>query len=284
MHRRTFGSEKALIPHLLLTAVNAASDGGFEPPSINDFYPAAVLFAGTPFALNRIMLIRLLVTAVLALLLWLGTRNMKLVPGRAQVLLEFILTFVRSSIIIDTLGEKDGRRFMAPLMTYFFLILGMNITGIVPPLLIAGTSLIGLPLILALSSYVLMIYSGIKEHGVGHYFRKELFLPGVAWPLHILLVPIELLSTFILRPITLTLRLLMNMVAGHLMLALCFAATQFFLFTLLPSGNFLGLLGVGTFAFGTVWMVFEIFVAALQAYVFTFLAAIYIQMSLASEH
>ncbi len=230
------------------------------------------------------MLIRLLITALLMLLLWLGTRRMRVVPTRAQVMTEFLLGFVRNNIVIETLGEKDGKRFMVPLMTMFFLILGLNLTGIVPLLNIAGTSVIGTPLFLAVVSYVIFVYAGIKKHGVGSYFKTSLFPSGVPWPLYIVVAPIELISTFVLRPVTLTLRLLMNMVAGHLLLVLCFAATHFFFFTLLANGDFLGLLGVGTLAFGAAFTVFELLVAVLQAYVFTFLAAVYIQLSLADEH
>ena len=76
----------------------------------------------------------------------------------------------------------------------------------------------------------------------------------------------------------------MNLVAGHMLLVLCFTATHFFFFTVLAQGNLLGLLGIGTFAFGVVFTVFELFVAALQAYVFAILTAIYIQLSVAEEH
>lgn len=258
-------------------------DGGFHGPSLAEFYPEAILFAGTPFELNRLMLIRIVVVVALVLLLWLGTRNMKIVPGRGQAALEFILNFVRKGIVIDTLGEKDGKRFMPILMTFFFLILGMNITGVIPPFLLAGTSVAGLPILLAVIAWVMMVYAGLRRNG-WKYLKNSLFLPGVPWPLYFLLTPIELVSTFILRPVTLFLRLLMNMVAGHMLLVLCFSATQFFLFTVLADGNFIGLLGIGTFGFGVVFTFFEIFVAALQAYVFTFLATIYIQMSLAEEH
>lgn len=268
-----------LLPHSVI-----ADGSGFVGPSIDDFFPPTVLFAGTPFALNRIMLIRLLVVAALLVLLWLGTRRMKVVPGRGQVITEFLLGFVRKDIVIDTLGEKDGKRFMPVLMTFFFLILGMNITGVIPGLQVAGTAVIGLPLIMALVSYVLYVYAGIRRHGLLHYLKKTLFLPGVPWPLYILLTPIEIFSTFILQPITLTLRLLMNMVAGHMLLVLCYSATQFFFFTVLASGNFTGLLGVGSFAFGVLFIVFELFTEVLQAYVFTFLATIYIQLALADEH
>jgi F-type H+-transporting ATPase subunit a len=76
----------------------------------------------------------------------------------------------------------------------------------------------------------------------------------------------------------------MNMVAGHMLLTLCFLATNFFFVTLLAGGNFFGLLGIGTLAFGIVFVVLELFIAGLQAYVFTILTAIYIQLALADEH
>ena len=256
---------------------------GFEPPTINDFFPAAVLFKGTPFELNRIMLIRLLVVALLVLWLWLGTRSMKLIPGRGQVLTEFLLGFVRKNIAIDTLGERDGKRWLPVIMTMFFLVLGENITSIIPGLQIAGTAVIGLPIVLAVIAWVLFIYAGFRKLG-WTYLKNALFLPGVPWPLYFLLTPLEILSTFIVRPITLTLRLLMNMVSGHLLLTLVFAATQYFLFTLLAGGQLIGLIGVGTVVFGIVYLAFEIFVAALQAYVFAFLTAIYIQLATAEEH
>jgi F-type H+-transporting ATPase subunit a len=229
------------------------------------------------------MLIRLLTVAILALILWLGTRRMKIVPSRAQVAFEYVIGFVRNNIVIDTLGEKDGKRFMPILMTMFFVVMAMNITGVVPPLLIPGTSVIGVPVVLAIVAYVLFIYAGVRKHS-WRFFTNALFLPGVPWPLYFLLTPVELFSTFILRPITLTLRLLMNVIAGHMLLVLCFSATSFFFFTVLANGQLIGLLGVGTAVFGIAFTVLELFVAVLQAYVFTILTAIYIQMAVADEH
>jgi F-type H+-transporting ATPase subunit a len=243
-----------------------------------------VLFIGTPFEMNRILIIRMLIVVILVLIFWLGTRNLKVIPGRAQVAFEFITGFVRNSIIIDTLGEKNGRRFMPLLFTIFFLTLGLNLTGVIPGLQIASTGLIGMPIIMAVVAYVVFIYAGLKQHGL-KYFKNQLILPGVPLPLVPFLALLEFLSTFILRPITLTLRLTMNMVAGHMLLVLCFLATNFFFFTVLgQQGNPLGFLGIGTFAFGIAFTLLELFVAALQAYVFTILTAIYIQFSLADEH
>ena len=229
------------------------------------------------------MIIRLLAVAVLVLLLWLGTRRMKVVPSRGQAAAEFLLLFVRNNIVIETLGEKDGKRFMPLIMSIFFLLLAVNLTGVIPGLQIAGSATIGLPIVLAIVAYVVFIYAGIKRFGVGRYFKNQLFPAGVPWPLYILLTPVEFLSTFILRPITLTLRLLMNMVAGHMLLVLCFTATEFF-FLILADGQLIGLLGVGTFAFGIVFTLLELFVAVLQAYVFAILTAIYIQLSISSDH
>ena len=266
-----------------LPFVTADDPGEFHGPSIDEFFPGGILFVGTPFEMNRIIIIRLLAVAVLILLLWLGTRRMSLVPSRGQAAAEFILTFVRNNIVIETLGEKDGKRFMPLIMSIFFLVLANNLTGVIPGLQIAGSATIGLPIVLAIVAYVVFIYAGIKKHGVGRYFKTQLFPAGVPWPLYILLTPVEFVSTFILRPITLTLRLLMNMVAGHMLLVLCFTATEFF-FIVLANGQLIGLLGVGTFAFGIVFTLLELFVAVLQAYVFAILTAIYIQLSLAGDH
>ncbi|MEY5023746.1 MAG: synthase subunit, partial [Actinomycetota bacterium] len=107
------------------------------------------------------------------------------------------------------------------------------------------------------------------------------FPAGVPKAFYTLVTPIEFLSTFILRPVTLALRLLMNMIAGHLLLVLCFSATQFFFF---EADGFFKLFGAGTLLFGFAFTVFEILVAVLQAYVFTLLTTVYIQLALADEH
>lgn len=217
---------------------------------------------------------------LLIVLFWLGTRRMKLVPGRGQSLAEMALDVVRVNIAEDLLGKKDGRRFLPLLTTIFFTTLAMNIPGIIPGMNVAGTSLVGLPIVMAVVAYVTFIYAGLRKHP-GTFLKNSFFPPGVPWPIYIIVTPIEFFSIFILRPITLALRLLMNMVAGHLLLVLCFSATSWFLF---EAPSFLKLFGIGTFAFGFVFSLFEILVAVLQAYVFTLLTTVYIQLALAEEH
>jgi F-type H+-transporting ATPase subunit a len=270
---------------LLANALNllvpmSTDDGGFHGPSINEFFPGGLFFEGTLFEINRITLVRIVAVVALLIVFWLGTRRMSVVPGRFQSLVEMGLDLVRVNIAEDLLGKKDGRRFLPLLTSIFFMVLFMNLTGVVPFLNIAGTSVIGVPLVLAITAYAVFIYAGVKK-SPKNFFKNSLFPSGVPWPVYIIVTPIEFISTFVIRPITLTLRLMMNMIVGHLLLVLFFAATQFFVVQL---GGWYTLLGVGSLAFGLVFTLFEILVAVLQAYVFALLTAVYIQLAVAEEH
>ncbi len=263
-----------------LIAKTAENDGGFHPPSILEFFPPVVLFEGTPFAMTRITIIQIIATIALVLIFWLGTRRMKLVPGRFQSVVEMGLDFVRNGIAHDLLGRKDGNRFLPILSTIFFMILFMNLTGIIPGLQVAGTAIIAVPLLLAVVSYVTFIYAGLKKSP--KKFLRNSFAPsGIPVFLVWFVAILEFISTFLIRPVTLTLRLLMNMMVGHLMLVLFFSATWFFFFT---AGGFWAVLGAGTLAFGFAFTLFEILVAVLQAYIFAILTAVYIQLAIADEH
>lgn len=272
--------EPALFNLTATSIAQTAEDGPvFHGPSINDFFPE-VLFNIAGIPVTRIHLIQFLATIAIVLIFWLGTRRMRVVPGRFQSIVEMGLDFVRVNIAEDLLGKKDGRRFLPILTTIFFMVLFMNITGIIPFLNIAGTSIVAVPLLLAVVSYVTFIYAGIKK-SPKNFFKNALFPSGVPWPIYIIVTPIELISTFVIRPVTLTLRLLMNMMVGHLLLVLFFAATQFFLIDL---GGWWSALAAGSLAFGFVFTLFELLVAVLQAYVFALLTAVYIQLAVAEEH
>lgn len=278
-------SEIALLHNALSLLLPFATDddtggsGEFHGPSLQEFFPPALFFDGTVFEINRLMLIRFLVVAVLLILFVLGTRRLRVIPTRGQSIMELAIGFVQTNIVEQNLGVKDGKRFGPLLVAMFFFIVFMNITGIIPGLNLAGTSVFGMPIVLALVAYVVFIYAGLKKHP-GTFLKSSLFPPNVPWYLYFLVTPIEFLSTFILRPVTLSIRLLMNMVAGHMLLVLCFSATSFFLGT----ASIFGLFSIGTLAFGLAFTVFEILVAVLQAYVFVFLTAVYIQLALAEEH
>jgi F-type H+-transporting ATPase subunit a len=124
-------------------------------------------------------------------------------------------------------------------------------------------------------------YAGIRHHGLLHFLKVNLFPAGVPWPVYILVTPIEFVGTFILRPVTLTVRLLANMMAGHLLLVLFFSATSALLF---DSEGILRVFGLASLAMGLAFTLFEVLVAFLQAYIFTLLTAVYIGSATADEH
>lgn len=270
-----------LLTHAALLAL-AASDNEFHPPSVGDFTPEPLfyLFGIEALGVTRINLVQFLAVAILVVILVLGTRRMRVVPGRFQSIIELGFGFVREQIAFQILGEKDGRRFLPLLTSLFFGILFLNLMGVIPGINIAGTSIAGAPLVLTAIAYVMFVYAGIKKHGTFRFFKNSLVPSGVPVALVPIIAIIELISTFIARPISLFLRLLMNMMVGHLMLVLFFAATDFFIRNM----DLTSLFGVGTFALGAGFTVFEIFIGALQAYVFTILTAVYIQLAVAEEH
>lgn len=264
--------------NLLLAA--SESDSGFHAPSIAEFFPEALLFGGTPFEINRIILVRLVTAAVLIALMMLAARKASLVPGRGQNIAEMGLDFVRVQIAEETLGH-NAKRFLPMLTTIFFAVLAFNITGVVPLLNIASTSLIGMPIVLALWVYVMYLVVGVKKFGVGGYLKNSLLPPGLPPFLYVLVTPIEALQVFLFRPATLALRLTANMISGHLILVLCFSGTQFFLFG--ATGILKGA-AVVSFAAAIAFTLFEILVALLQAYIFTLLSAVYLNMAVEEEH
>ena len=265
----------------ITTFASAEGESGFHAPSISDFFPPPILFEGTYFEFNRVQMIRVIAAVVLVLLMVLAARRATLVPGRAQNVVELLLDFVRINVAEEILGKERAHKYVALLTTMFFAILAFNITGVVPGLNLAGTSLIGLPVVLALWVYVMYLGAGVKEQGVGGFLKSSLFPPGVPPFMYVLLTPIEFLTVFILRPATLAIRLMANMVAGHLMLVLTFSATNYFLLEAAPS---MKAFGAVTLVSAIALTLFEVFVAALQAYIFVVLTAVYINLSVEAEH
>ena len=247
--------------------------GGFTPPSIDDFYPEPFAFLGTPIEMNRVIMVRMLMAVALVLVFGVGAARAQLVPGRLQNVLEMLIGFVRTNIAEEILGKKNGARYAPVLTTMFLGILFLNISGVIPGLQIASTGIVGMPLVFALVSYVVFIYAGVRANGVGRFLKGTVLPSGVPGFLAPLIIPIEFLSNLVLRPLTLTIRLMANMISGHLLLSLCFIGTNF-LFVYASAG--LKAVGVVTLAAGIAFILLESFIAALQAYIFTLLTAVYI--------
>ena len=237
---------------------------GPEMPSINDFLPDPFVFQGTPFAINRIILVRILATVIMLLVLGITASRAKLIPGRWQGAVEWLIEFVRDNIVYQVMGELRGKRYVPMITTVFCTLLVFNLS-------------ITLPLVFAMWCFCQYWIAGIREKGLGHFLRDEIFPKGVPAPIYILLSPIQLLELLIIRPFSLTIRLFANMVSGHLILALCLSATQFFLVDVV--NKLMMPFGIITFAAGMFMFLFEALVACLQAYIFAILTTAYINMS-----
>ncbi len=255
--------------------------GEFHPPSVLDFFPHALLFEGTIFEVNRITVIRVLAAAVLIGVFAIVAQRARVVPRRGQAIVEIALDFVRVQIAEEVMGKERAQRFVPFLTTLFLAIVVFNLTGVIPFLNLSATSLIGLPIVMAVWVYLIYLGAGIQQHGLWKYLRLSLFPEGVPWPVYILLTPIEALQVFLLRPATLALRLTANMIAGHLLLVLCFSGTQYFFFT--ASGAMRGF-GAVSLTAGLLFTLFEIAVALLQAYIFTILSAVYLTLAVEEAH
>ena len=226
----------------------------------------------------------MLMTGVLCLVFGLGFRRATVVPRGLQNALETGTDFVRTQIGDEILGKEASRRFSPYLTALFFFILAMNITAVLPGLHIPVNGVAALPLVLALATWGLYNYQGAKTQGVGPYIKGSLFPPGIPKPIYILVTPIELVSTFILRPVTLFIRLLANMIAGHLILGLFFSASTYLFLGYQDGRWWTAFFGLGAFAGAVVFTFFEVLVSVLQAYIFTLLTAVYLAGALEPEH
>lgn len=270
-----------------LSVTTLAMKGSFHAPELDpEFFPGQyygdILFddvLGGWFALDRIMLVRLLMTAILVLLFIAAFRNPKLVPKGLQNVAEYALDFVRIHIAEDILGKKEGRRFLPLLAAIFFGTLFWNVSTIIPVLNISANARIGMPIVLAGAAYIAMIYAGTKRYGFGKYVKSSLVIPNLPPALHLLVVPIEFFSTFILRPVTLAIRLMANFLAGHIILVLLYSATNFFFWQL---NGWTAMSGVTLLA-AVLFTVYEIIIIFLQAYIFALLTAVYIELSLHAD-
>ena len=166
---------------------------GAHLPSVNDFLPPEILFQGTPFAINRIILIRIVATIVLLLVLGITAKHAKLIPGRWQGVVEYGLDFVRDKVVYDVMGEVRGKRYVPMITTIFFTIFIFNLCGIIPGMNMAATATVVMPLVFAIWTMVQYWIAAARSQGLGHYLRHELFTPGVPWPVYILLTPINIL-------------------------------------------------------------------------------------------
>ena len=229
------------------------------------------------YGFNKIAFISLVAIVATTVLFLLGNRKRSLVPKGAQNLVESSVAFIRDGIVLETMGP-DGMRYLPYLVSLFFFILIGNIFEVIPFFHMPANARMAGPAVLALLTWAYYIAVGLKHQGP-KYFINAIAPPGVPKALYILVVPIEFLSTFIVRPFSLAVRLFANMLAGHILLV-TFSVLCITLFT----ASLLALVLPLSFFMLVALTGFEVMVAFLQAYIFTILAAVYIGSSMHAEH
>ncbi len=254
---------------------------GFQAPGTEEFeWPAiwTIHLGGFELGINRSALLMVVAMLCVLAVFLLAFRRPAVVPRGFQNLVEVGVEFVRRNIILEVIG-REGLRFFPYLTTLFFFIFFGNVFGIIPVFGFPVTSRIALPAFLALTAWALFNWVGIREQGLRGYLRSTLFPPGIPWPLYVLITPIEFVSTILVRPVTLSVRLFANMVAGHLILLVFFLGTAYLAGQLATA-----VFAVPAFVMAVALVGFELLVALLQAYIFTILTAVYLAGALEPEH
>jgi F-type H+-transporting ATPase subunit a len=199
----------------------------------------------------------------ITLFMLIGTSKKALVPGRWQSLTEMSYELV-ATMLRDTVGS-GGKQFFPFVFTLFMFVLTCNLIGMIPYSFTVTSHII---VTFALAAFVIVGVTilGFAKHGLGYL---KLFAPsGVPIPVLFILVPIEIIS-YLMRPISLSVRLFANMMAGHVML-------KVFAGFVVSLGAILIPLGIFPLAFLVALTSLEMLVAVLQAYIFSILTCIYL--------
>lgn len=261
---------------------------------------------------KHVLMLWLVAAVIFAVMTWAVRRHLRknqdgaAVPSRFTTLLEFVVEFVRDSIVEPNVGAKWVRAWTPLVLTLFLFILIANISGLIPIFDVlalfnaavlhptpdsfiaqvvhggtTATANFNVTAALATITFGAIIVAGARAHGFIQHW-KNLVPHGLAWPIYILLIPIEILGMFV-RPFALTMRLAANMTGGHI--AILAILSFVFIFTELFAHAAAGI-GVGVIALPIAVGIsaLEIIVVLVQAYVFTLLTAVFIGMAIHAHH
>jgi F-type H+-transporting ATPase subunit a len=226
---------------------------------------------GIDLSITKAVVMMWIACCLTFLLLVVGGRRAKIVPSGVQNFVEAVVDFLRTNMILETLGE-EGLAWFPFIATLFFFILFCNLLGLIPGAFTA-TSNINVTATLAIVVFFCTQAAGVAKHGIFGYLKK--FVPKDI-PIFIIpiMLPIEIVSQ-LAKPFSLAVRLFANMTAGHgVILVFLFMIIMFksWMIAVVP------LIGV------VVMSAFEIFVALIQAYIFATLAAMYIAEAIQEAH
>ncbi|MEU8954552.1 F0F1 ATP synthase subunit A [Streptomyces sp. NPDC048518] len=250
---------------------------GFPAPGLHSFLFKPIFTAGG-FEFNKVMLLALLATLIVVTFFYAAFGKAKVVPGKLQMIGEAGYDFVRRGIVYETLGKKEGEKYVPLMVSMFFFIWIMNIWSVVPLAQFPVSSIFAYPVVLAAIVYLIWLPLTFKRHGFVGGWKNVTGYDSSLGPIKWLVSFIEFFSNLLVRPFTHSVRLFANMFAGHLMLVMFTVASWYLLNSwMIPAA------GV-SFVMTMAMVIFELFVQAVQAYVFVLLACTYIQGAVSEHH
>ncbi len=255
------------------------SGDGYTPPGVDDFKWGAIV-EGAPDWFNKPLLQAIIGALLVILLWWWASRNLKVKPSKGQFFAEYVYEFVRNGIARDIL-HHDYKKFLPYLLGLFSFLLVNNWFGEFFYFMYPTFSNVGYAYGLAILSWCVYVGAGFTKFGMG-FLKRSLVPEGVPGYLLPLVIPLEFLATFVTRPVTLALRLFANLFAGHLVV-LVFVVGGGYLLSV-SDNLFYNVAGGVSFLFSIIILLLELFIGALQAYIFTVLTAQYVSTSISEAH
>ena len=233
---------------------------------------------GIAFSFTKHLLMMWIASAFLILLFSLLTKGSSVFSRRIRLVVETMALYVRDEIVLPAMGER-GKKYLHYFLTLFFFILACNILGMVPGAATA-TGNIAVTATLSLCTFFLIQWAGVREQGFAHYVKSIVPSGLPAWLVPIMF-PIELIG-FLTKTFALSIRLFMNMIAGHIVI-LAFLGLIFIFASLNP------VVGLATAPFSVAMSLFIYFlelliVVPLQAFIFTFLTALFVGAAVHPQH
>jgi F-type H+-transporting ATPase subunit a len=252
---------------------------GFPAPGLHSFlFKPLFGDADSSVYFNKTMLLALLGSIIIVGFFWAAFARPKVVPGKLQMVAEAGYDFVRRGVVYETIGKKEGEKYVPFVVSLFFFVWMMNLWSIIPVAQFPVTAIISYPAVLAGLVYITWVALTFKRQGFVGFFKNVTGYDKTLGGVLPLSMTIEFFSNLIVRPFTHAVRLFANMFAGHTLLLLFTIASWYML-------NGIGIAYSGvSFVMVLVMTAFELFIQAVQAYVFVLLTCSYIQGALAEHH
>jgi len=219
---------------------------------------------GIDISITNLTLSMFIAAIVFLTLLVILARKPKIIPGKGQVVIEMLLVFIKKKLVYNMIGKKKGDRWVPLIGGIFIFVLINNLIGLIPGLY-APTSNPITTMTLAVIVFFTVQITNLKMHGFKGIARTLAPAAVPSW-MYVIVVPIEAIS-MIAKPFSLFIRLMANMLAGHIIIYVLFGLILYF------KSYFIA---IPVIPFAAIMTIFEIFISAVQAYIFAVLSAMYI--------